>query len=318
MNWEQPKTYAVKHKDSGIRMASRSGGIFTALSDETIKNGGVVYGCVLTDDFRAVHIRAEKAEDRDRMRGSKYIQSNLGDIFISVRKDLDEGRRVLFSGTSCQVAGLKAFLGKEDTNLFCVDIVCYGVPSPLVWRSYLEWQEEKNGKCISVDFRNKKDFGWASHVETLTMENKSGKEKAVNSKVYATLFSLGSILRPSCYKCPYKSAKNPGDITIADYWGIDKAAPGFNDNKGTSLVIINNESGEKEFDRIKGDLEYRETDWENSQQPALIKPLERPRERDIFWKEFYNMPFDKLVKKYSGHGMKTKIKMLINHIKRGK
>lgn len=118
MNWEKPKVYAVKHKDEEIRAASRSGGIFTALSDLTLVNGGIVYGCVLTEDFTAVHIRAENVAERNRMRGSKYIQSRLGDTFKNVQKDLDTGKSVLFSGTSCQVAGLKQFLKKEYSNLF--------------------------------------------------------------------------------------------------------------------------------------------------------------------------------------------------------
>lgn len=129
MNWKQPKVYAVKHKDEATRAASRSGGIFTALSDQVLSNCGVVYGCVLMDDFNAVHIRADNEEDRNRMRGSKYIQSKLGDTFKNVKVDLDARRSVLFSGTSCQVAGLKKYLGKEYDNLFCVDIVCHGVPS---------------------------------------------------------------------------------------------------------------------------------------------------------------------------------------------
>lgn len=129
MNWKQPKVYAVRHKDEATRAASRSGGIFTALSDQVLSNGGVVYGCVLTDEFDAVHIRTDNEEDRNRMRGSKYIQSKLGDTFKSVKTDLDAKRSVLFSGTSCQVAGLKRYIGKEYDNLFCVDIVCHGVPS---------------------------------------------------------------------------------------------------------------------------------------------------------------------------------------------
>ena len=173
MNWEKPKVYAVKHKDEEIRAASRSGGIFTALSDLTLVNGGIVYGCVLTEDFTAVHIRAENVAERNRMRGSKYIQSRLGDTFKNVQKDLDTGKSVLFSGTSCQVAGLKQFLKKEYSNLFCVDIVCHGVSSPLVWEKYLRWQEQKNHgkKVIKVDFRNKNQFGWRDHVETLWFDN---------------------------------------------------------------------------------------------------------------------------------------------------
>ena len=129
MNWSQPKVYAVKHKDEEIRAASRSGGIFTALSDLVLDDGGTVYGCVLTDDFHAVHVRTDSRDGRNQMRGSKYIQSKMGDTYKKVQEDLNAKREVLFSGTSCQVAGLKYFLGKDYDNLICIDIVCHGVPS---------------------------------------------------------------------------------------------------------------------------------------------------------------------------------------------
>lgn len=219
MNWKQPKVYAVKHKDEMTRAASRSGGIFTALSDQVLSNGGVVYGCVLTEEFDAVHIRTDNAEDRNRMRGSKYIQSKLGDTFKSVKTDLDAKKSVLFSGTSCQVAGLKKYIGKEYDNLFCVDIVCHRVPSKKIWEAYLCWQEQKmHSKVASVDFRNKKDFGWHDHVEILCFEN----GKSTSSRVFKELFYGHTVLRPSCYECPYKSVMHPGDITIADYWGSRK------------------------------------------------------------------------------------------------
>ena len=229
MNWKQPKVYAVKHKDEDTRAASRSGGVFTALSDQVLSKGGVVYGCILTEDFNAVHIRADDMEERNRMRGSKYIQSKLGDTFKNVKVDLDAQKSVLFSGTSCQVAGLKKYLGKKYSNLICVDIVCHGVPSAKVWNEYLNWQAQKiKSNIVSVDFRNKKDFGWHDHVETIRFEN----NRVVNRKVFTNLFYGHNILRPSCYECPYKSVMHPGDITIADYWGIEKAASEFDDNKG--------------------------------------------------------------------------------------
>ncbi len=140
----------------------------------------------------------------------------------------------------CLIAGLKKYLKVDYDNLLCVDIICHGVPSPLVWKKYLKYQEQiNNGKVISVDFRNKKDFGWKEYIETITLKNDNGIFK-VNSEIFKYLFSQLKISRPSCYKCPYKDIKHPGDITIGDYWGIEKAAPGFNDNKGVSLVLINN------------------------------------------------------------------------------
>lgn len=313
MNWKQPNAYAVKHKDEETRAASRSGGIFTALSDQVLSEGGLVYGCVLTEDFVAVHIRAESAEERNRMRGSKYIQSKLGETFKNVKSDLDAERNVLFSGTSCQVAGLKKYLGKEYENLFCVDIVCHGVPSKKVWNTYLHWQEQKNhSRVVGVDFRNKKDFGWHDHVETLYFAN----GKSTSSRIFKNFFYGHMILRPSCYECPYKSVTHPGDITIADYWGIEKAAPEFDDNKGVSLVLLNNEIGEKTFEKVKSQLRWKQTRLEDSLQPPLKAPFPRPENREQFWNDFRNKPFDYMAKKYSDYGLKNNAKVFLIKIKR--
>ncbi|MGN0417946.1 Coenzyme F420 hydrogenase/dehydrogenase, beta subunit C-terminal domain [Anaerostipes faecalis] len=313
MNWKQPKVYAVQHKDENIRAASRSGGIFTAISDYMFEQGGVVYGSVLTDDFKAVHIRADSMKIRDRMRGSKYIQSKMGNTYRIVKRDLIEGRKVLFSGTSCQVAGLKSFLGKEYDGLVCVDIVCHGVPSPLVWEKYLEWQEKKaKGKTVRVDFRNKNDFGWRDHIETMWFDN----GKTVSSSVFKNLFYGHTILRPCCYECPYKSVMHPGDITIADYWGIEKAAPEFDDNKGVSLVLVNNAIGEKVFDSVKNSIRWKGTKLEDSMQPPLKAPFLEPEGRKTFWNDFANSNFNYVAKKYGGAGVVNRMKRGLRKIKR--
>lgn len=313
MNWKRPEAYAARHKDENIRSDSRSGGVFTALSDYVLEQNGAIYGCILTDDFGAIHIRADNKQDRDRMRGSKYIQSRMHDIYKSVKRDLASGMKVLFSGTSCQIAGLKGFLGKDYANLICIDIVCHGVPSPKVWQSYLSWQETKHGvKVKTVDFRNKTDFGWRSHIETLYFEN----GQTVNSKAFTTLFYGHCILRPSCYKCPYKSVMHPGDITIADYWGIEKAAPELDDNKGVSLVLINDDKGVKAFDEIKDRIIWKETRLENSMQPPLKAPFPEPENREKFWNDYRNKSFDYIAKKYGGIGLKYKIRSILSKIKR--
>lgn len=313
MNWNQPKAFAVQHQDEDVRAASRSGGIFTALSNYVLNLEGVVYGCVLTEDFEAIHFRANKKFDRDRMRGSKYIQSKMNDTYKNIKQDLEAGQQVLFSGTSCQVAGLKGYLGREYKDLLCIDIVCHGVPSPKVWKTYLDWQEKKNqSKVKMVDFRNKKDFGWRNHIETLYLEN----GYTVNSKVFTTLFYGHSILRPCCYKCPYKSIMHPGDITIADYWGIEKAALEFDDNKGVSLVLINNEKGEEVFNIVKKQIKWKETRLENSMQPPLKTPFPEPGNRKNFWSDFENRKFNYIAKKYGGTGMGNKIKCVLRKVKR--
>lgn len=313
MYWKWPEVYAVKHKDETVRAASRSGGIFTALSDRVLLNDGVVYGCALTVNFEAEHIRAENVEERNKMRGSKYIQSRLGDTFKKVKEDLDAKRSVVFSGTSCQVAGLRRYLGKEYKNLVCIDIVCHGVPSKKVWDAYLHWQERTNcSRVIGVDFRNKKDFGWHDHVETLHFKN----GKSANSRVFTNLFYGHTVLRPSCYECPYKSITHPGDITIGDYWGIEKAAPEFDDNKGVSLVLVNNANGEKTLEEVKGQLIWKQTKLEDSLQPPLKAPFQKPNNRDRFWDEFRNKPFEYIVKKYGGYGLKNKVRILLKKIRK--
>lgn len=273
------RTYAVKYDNEAIVSESRSGGVFTAISDCFLENG-VVYGCVLDETFKAIHVRAETRSERDKMRGSKYVQSSMGESFKQIKEDLEKGKLVLFSGTSCQVAGLKNFLQKEYLNLMCIDIVCHGVPSPKVWNKYLEWQS-KGKRIDKVNFRNKKKYGWRDHIETVVVE-----ETAIDSKVWTNLFYGGNILRPSCYECPYKSIYHPGDITIADYWGIEKIAPELDDNNGVSLVLINTEKGQEYFEKIKKNIRWKETKIEDSMQRAFVRSEYKPIIRDEFWKDF--------------------------------
>lgn len=317
-----PLVYAVKHKIYSQRIESRSGGIFTAVSDYILKKGGVVYGCILDENFKVKHIRAKNIEERNKMRGSKYVQSDLGHIFSHVKEDLEDEKLVLFSGTSCQIAGLKSFIGNQRKNLLCIDIVCHGVPSPKIWDKYLEYQRKMNkGILKKVEFRNKKDFGWASHIETLLFSEKGNndvsKMNKVNSDVYTTLFYSHNTLRPCCFKCPYKDIIHPGDITIGDYWGINKAAAGFDDNYGVSLVLLNNELGEEYFSYITNEIEYKKCRIEDSLQEPLLKPFPAPNSRKQFWKAVYTLPFEYIVKKYGGQSISTKAKRKVIKIKIG-
>ena len=313
--FEKPEVYAVKHKDLATRMESRSGGIFSAVSDYILQNGGVVYGCVLEKDFTAHHFRATTQDERNRMRGSKYIPSNMGDMFRLTKQDLENGTKVLFSGTSCQIAGLRSFLGKAYDNLFCIDIVCHGVPSLRVWNSYLRWQEKRNkGRCTFVDFRNKKDFGWDEHVETLHIQTDSGKTKVVHSRVFKTIYYTHCALRPCCYCCPYKSTIHPGDMSIADYWKIDTASPGFNDNKGVSLVLLNNEKAVEVFEKVKEATDYRKCRLEDSMTLPLQAPCKRPSRTEQFWKDYHSMDFSYIANKYGGNSTTAKIKRFVKNI----
>lgn len=168
LNLESPIAYGARHKNIDEVMRSRSGAVFAALSDFVLENGGVVYGAGYTDHFRVVHKRAITKEERDEFRGSKYVQSDMNTVFRQVRADLKDGRTVLFSGTPCQTSGLNSFVGKRlRNNLILIDLVCHGVPGPFLWRDYIAYLEKKEGKVIEwVNFRDKEQFGWASHKET--------------------------------------------------------------------------------------------------------------------------------------------------------
>lgn len=303
IQFERPIVYAVKHKKDKERLSSQSGGMFAALSDIVLEEGGIIYGCVFDDNFRAIHIRTETKEGRDKMRYSKYVQSDLGDCFQQAADDLKNGRRVLFSGTSCQIAGIKRFLDLKKIpfdagNFYTVDIVCHGVPSPLVWKDYLSWEQGKRKSAIkNVRCRNKQKYGWKSHVTTITWD----KGAPVNSRVFPKIFYSHVMLRPACYRCPYKSVMHPADITIADYWGIDKALPGFKDNKGVSLVLINNDAGKELFRRSSKNLIYKQTKIEDSMQLPLIAPYDPPANRAEFWNDYSHHDFGYIARKYGDY-----------------
>ena len=303
--------YAVRHSDDAVRAASRSGGIFTALSDAVLANGGAVYGCVMDGVLRAKHARANSAEGRDVMRGSKYIESDMRGVFPLVEADLKEGREVLFSGTSCQVAGLRSFLGRAHENLLCVDILCHGVPSPKVWADYVAWVEGKSGGgCVGVDFRDKGRFGWRAHTETIYLD---GGPRAVSGETFKRIFYGHKALRRSCYECPYKSVEHPGDVTIGDYWGIESAAPELDDNKGVSLVLVNTAQGREAFERCKNVLRWKATEIEKSLQPPLKAPFEEPSDRGLFWKRYSSWDFARIAKRYGTLTMMARVK---NKVKR--
>ena len=315
--YDEPIVYGVKHKNNTIRMASRSGGVFTAVSDYVLGNGGIIYGCIMKDCYEAIHVRVDSKDGRNQMRGSKYIQSNMGDVFRQVRKDVVDGRMVMFSGTSCQVAGLQAFLGPKSSKVIYVDIVCHGVSSQKIWADYVHWQEEKNSAiCIKVDFRNKIDFGWGSHIETLWLEKENGEIIKVSDDIFATMFLGHNILRPSCFKCPYKSIIHPGDISLADYWAINRIAPEFNDDKGVSLLLINNNRGKELVDKVVESLERISSNIQDSMQPSFRQSWNVPNTRVSFWNDYNNISFEEMAYKYGGHGKVAKVKKKILNFKK--
>lgn len=311
MSWSEPKVYAVKHKNCEVVMHSRSGGMFTALSDYILKDKGIVYGCVMSKEHKVLHTRAETYEQRNEMRGSKYVQSKLGDTYRRVLEDLKTGRKVLFTGTSCQVAGLRSFLCKEYSNLFCVDIVCHGVVSPKVLGAYIKWFEKRNHcEVEGIDFRNKLEFGWRAHVETLKLKN--GEQ--IHSGIFTKIFYGHWALRPACYECKYKSVLHPGDITLADYWGIEEIAPEFDDDKGVSMVFVNNDKGDVIFQEVIKNLEYKKTVLGKDLQVPLLRPYECPEDRKQFWRDFKKKSFTFLARHYAEYQIENRYTRILKRV----
>lgn len=287
--------YAVKNKNENIRANSRSGGIFTSVSDLILDNGGIVYGCVMSDAYTAEHIRATTKVDRDRMRGSKYIPSRINSCYSLCAEDLSAGKLVLFSGTPCQIDALKNFLAikkTDTTNLLTIDLVCHSVASPKVWRKYVDYLS-KGKKVDRVDFRDKKTFGWVAHKETIVVE---GKE--ISSNGFSDVYYSNLAYPRHCFNCYYKNCDRVADITIGDYWGIDKLDPDFYDNKGISLVIINTEKGNLAFSACSEQLDMREHFLMDSLQPPLVQNYIIPKNRTRFYKSLNHDSFDTMLKKF--------------------
>ena len=293
----EPISYACFNKNESERMKSSSGGIFVLLASMIIQKGGVVFGAGFDKDFNVCHKFIDNENDIEQFMGSKYVQSTIGDTYKKAKEFLESDRYVLFSGTPCQIEGLKSYLKRDFEKLYTQDIICHGVPSPKAWQKYLEYQREKHGEDISlVSFRNKESG--KSRIKVSFNTEKYYAKPAKDTFMLA--FSKSICLRNSCYICDFKKANRNSDITIADFWGIDKVLPEINDNKGISLVIANTEKGKKLFDSIKEHTVSREVNLTSAVKynPAFGKSAEKCENAEQFSQNIDKMPFDKLVKKY--------------------
>jgi len=291
--------YACYNKNSSERFNSSSGGIFILLAKEIIAKDGVVFGATFDKDFNVNHSYIDTERELEKFMGSKYTQSLIGDSYRKVKEFLDLGRYVLFTGTPCQIEGLKAYLKKDYDRLYTQDIICHGVPSPKAWNNYLEYQKKKYGKTIkSISFRNK-DNGWSKFQMNISFDTKSYSKNHAND-IYMKAF-LGNIcLRDSCYNCLFKKKYRESDITLGDYWGIGNIHPEFNDDKGTSIVVINSKKGKELFDNIKNKIEYIETNLDEAikYNSAMIKPVNHNKNEEAFINDIDKLEFDLLINKY--------------------
>lgn len=303
----KPLVFAVKHKLDSIRMKSSSGGMFTALANKILNNNGVVYGAAYDKNIKNTYIRVDNELDLEKLRGSKYVQCEVGDIFKKLKNDLNAGKNVLFVGTPCYTAALINYIGnkKEHPNLLIVDIICHGVPSQKLFSEFISFCEKKNKSKIVNYYHCTKNLGW-KHIETQVYENKKSDSNSALSQVWRSLFYSNNNLRPSCYDCKFTTTNRPSDITIGDFWGIEKSLPDFKDDKGVSLVLINTEKGNNFFDSIKGDIVSKQSSLENCMQPNLQHPtLDKGSEN--FWNDYNKYGFKYIAKKYGGYTIKRRI-----------
>lgn len=298
------KCYAAKHVDKEIVAGSRSGGVFTALSDVVLDHKGCVYGAALDDDFVTRHHRAVSKPERDALKKSKYVQSEMGDSYEKVKRDLEVGKHVLFSGTACQCSGLKAYLsraGVDMDKLILLDLVCAGVPSPKVFADYLNWLENKSKKKIeSFEFRDKDKYAWGEGIEKVRYSN--GKVK-YQDYFTGSLFFEAWVRRECCFHCPWTRVEREADITLGDFWGVDKICREFYDDKGCNLVLVHSSKGEALLQKAKKDLLIQEVSREQAahSQKHLYQPTDRPKDYDTFWEDYEKLPFDKVMKKYASN-----------------
>ena len=296
-----PMAYACFNKDLEERKNSSSGGIFVLLALKILKRGGVVIGASFKEDYTVSHICIDKIDDLIKIQTSKYVQSNINDSYTQAKEYLDNNQEVLFTGTACQIAGLKNFLKKDYNNLYTQDIICHGVPSEKIWNKYIEYRKKKDKqeKIEKIEFRNK-DNGWINYGIKFKYSSKQNYYKNHYFDSYMKLFLSDLILRDSCFSCKFKEKNRLSDLTLADFWGLDKIVPEMNDNMGTSLVILNTKKGEKLFAEISEQIKSKEVNFKEAikYNTSYCYSAKEADSIEKFWKDADLLEIDQLEKKY--------------------
>lgn len=277
---------AVKTIDEAVRKHSSSGGMFTLLATHILATGGLVFGARFDENWQVVMDCTDNVEGLAKFRGSKYVQATVGTTLQSAERYLKDGRKVLYTGSSCQIASLRKFLGKDYENLLTVDFLCHGVSSPLVWEKYL--QEVSDGeikKIKGINFRDKSN-GWKRFSLRIQQENKV-QLKPFTEDSYMKAFLSDLSLRPACYHCTARNGRSGSDISIGDHWAIQEVSPQFDDDKGISLVLVNTEKGKKLWDEIKQETIHIDTDFQSSKKynGAFYPQTEEHLHRKHFFKQ---------------------------------
>lgn len=299
-------------KNAALREQSSSGGAFSLLAKQVLSQGGLVFGCAMSEDcYYAQHVCVDTEDGLKLLRGSKYVQSSMGQTLREAKTALDYGKTVMFSGTPCQIAALRAFLGKrDDENLLTVDVICHGVPSPLVWKKYVKELEAEQAKRVrSVRFRDKEN-GWKCYSLVCEFDDGSRYSKKVTEDPYLRGFVSNLYLRPSCYLCSFKGNNYASDITLADFWSEKECNPGPADDRGISLAIAHSQKGEEALCKLKEDGNVLEIPLENAlrsnQSYYRSAPLNPLRNRAL--REMQRKDVHQVIEKYCGTSLGAKIR----------
>lgn len=293
------KAYACFNKNLETRMNSSSGGIFSLIANYILDLNGIVFGAQFDKEFNVVHSYIDNKKDLYKFQCSKYVQSEIGDTYRKAKELLDNDKYVLFTGTPCQIEGLYKFLRKDYDKLYTQDFICHGVPSPRVWRKYLKETNNKySAQPKKISFRSKdnswQDFELKIQYKNNVYRNTQGKD------TYLRAFLNDICLRDSCYKCNFKKKNRVSDITLADFWGIDNIDKSMNDDKGTSLVVVNSDKGKELFEKLKDNMEYKEVNLDDAikYNMNMITSVKMNKNREKFFNELDETDLDSLVKKY--------------------
>ncbi len=292
-----PAAFAAWNRDDSIRRDSTSGGAFTALADYVLEGGGIVYGAAFDGRQHLRHVACFRKEDLWRLRGAKYVQSDLGETFREIRTAL-ESRTVLFSGTPCQVDGLYRYLGRRPENLITCDLVCHGVPSPGVWEDMARSIEQRRHKGLqAVRFRNKVT-GWKDSHFTTVYDDGSVDSAPLFRTEYGRAFGRALFLRPSCHRCAYTNLNRPGDFTLGDFWGLRPDELPEQQEKGVNLLLVNTAHGSHIFDQLPLSRQAFPIERAVAGNPRLASPIEQPPDRTAFFAAYALEPFDQVRKKF--------------------
>ena len=308
----EQKVYAAVHKDTEVLAKSTSGGAFTAIADAIFAQGGIVYGAAMLDDMQVKHIRTTGKDDFEGLRSSKYLQSDTGTTYQMVEQDLKQGKFVLYSGTPCQIDGLKNFLGKDYETLYTVDIVCHGVGSQAYFDKYMDFARERYGKIKALRFRSKEYAGWSCGGVVVVVDSSDCLKKIPYrdfDNYYYSYFLSGDIYRKSCYSCKYANTNRVGDFALGDYWGVEALNLPLQTENGCSLLLVNNQHAMQLLDEIES-LDRVETTVEqaahcNKQLNAPSKLMDSRQNRIG---EYESMSGQQIQKEYLKNHRKTVVK----------